>query len=35
MINPDAKLASNVFSDDIVKKPTRDGFGTGTVEAGI
>lgn len=34
MINPTAKLADNVFSKDIEKKPTRDGFGTGTVEAG-
>lgn len=34
MINPDAKLSEKVFSDDIEKKPTRDGFGKGTVEAG-
>lgn len=34
MINPDAKLVENVFDKDIEKKPTRDGFGTGTVEAG-
>lgn len=34
MINPDAKLSDKVFADDIEKKPTRDGFGRGTVEAG-
>lgn len=34
MINPDAKLSEKVFADDIDKKPTRDGFGKGTVEAG-
>ncbi len=34
MINPDAKLSDKVFADDIEKKPTRDGFGKGTVEAG-
>lgn len=34
MINPNAKLVENVFDKDIEKKPTRDGFGTGTVEAG-
>lgn len=34
MINPDAHLISNLFGKDIEKKPTRDGFGTGTVEAG-
>ncbi|HEX7651669.1 MAG TPA: transketolase family protein, partial [Candidatus Paceibacterota bacterium] len=34
MLNPDAKLSENVFSDDIGKAPTRDGFGKGTVEAG-
>lgn len=34
MINPDAKLSDKVFADDIEKKPTRDGFGKGTVVAG-
>lgn len=34
MINPLAKLVSNVFDDKIESKSTRDGFGTGTVEAG-
>jgi transketolase len=34
MINPDAKLVSDVFAKDIAQKPTRDGFGTGTIEAG-
>ena len=34
MLNPDAKLSSKVFADDISQVPTRDGFGTGTVEAG-
>ncbi|MEK7602471.1 MAG: transketolase C-terminal domain-containing protein [Patescibacteria group bacterium] len=34
MIRPDAKLKENLFEKDIEKKPTRDGFGLGTVEAG-
>jgi transketolase len=34
MLNPDAHLRENVFADDIKKAPTRDGFGTGVVEAG-
>lgn len=34
MINPEAKLKENLFDADIEKKPTRDGFGLGTVEAG-
>lgn len=34
MLNPHAKLVEQVFDKDIVTKPTRDGFGTGTVEAG-
>jgi transketolase len=34
MINPAAKLVENLFSDDVAKAPTRDGFGRGTVEAG-
>ncbi len=34
MLNPNAKLSAKAFADDIEKKPTRDGFGTGTIEAG-
>lgn len=34
MINPEAHLVENVFDTKIEKKPTRDGFGKGTVEAG-
>lgn len=34
MLNPDAKLSAKVFADDIEKAATRDGFGTGVVEAG-
>lgn len=34
MLNPDAKLSAKVFADDIEQTPTRDGFGTGAVEAG-
>lgn len=34
MISKDANLSEKIFSPDIEKKPTRDGFGTGTVEAG-
>lgn len=34
MIVPEAHLNPDLFSKDIEKKPTRDGFGTGTVEAG-
>jgi transketolase len=34
MLNPDAKLSDKVFANDVEQKPTRDGFGTGTVEAG-
>ncbi len=34
MINPDAKLVENTFSPDIEKAPMRDGFRTGSVEAG-
>jgi transketolase len=34
MIIPDAKLVANVFDAKIEQKPTRDGFGHGTVEAG-
>ncbi len=34
MLNPDAKLVPDPFATDVVKKPTRDGFGLGTVAAG-
>lgn len=34
MRNNDAKLSEKVFDAAIEKKPTRDGFGNGTVEAG-
>jgi len=34
MINPAAKLSDTVFDKNVEQKPTRDGFGTGTVEAG-
>ena len=34
MLNAHAKLVENIFEKDIKKAPTRDGFGTGTVEAG-
>ena len=34
MIQTDLHLANNVFGADLEKKPTRDGFGNGTVEAG-
>ncbi len=34
MINPDVKLSPDLFGADIEKKPTRDGFGLGTVAAG-
>ncbi len=34
MINPEAKLVENLFDPKIEQKPTRDGFGTGTIEAG-
>lgn len=34
MINLAAKLSPNLFDDKPEKKPTRDGFGKGTVEAG-
>lgn len=33
MINPEMKLAENLFSDELEKKPSRDGFGKGIVEA--
>ncbi len=34
MLNTHARLSSKVFSDDIPRAATRDGFGTGVVEAG-
>lgn len=34
MLNHDAKLSDKVFADDIAKAATRDGFGTGVIEAG-
>ncbi len=34
MIYPHAHLSEKVFSKDIETKPTRDGFGTGVMEAG-
>jgi transketolase len=34
MLNTDARLVADPFAKDIEKKSTRDGFGTGTVEAG-
>ncbi|KND49783.1 MAG: transketolase [Parcubacteria bacterium C7867-008] len=34
MINPKIHLVEEVFAKDIAQKPTRDGFGTGTIEAG-
>ena len=34
MIHPSAKLVQNIFDAKLEQKPTRDGFGTGTIEAG-
>ncbi|MEK7113965.1 MAG: transketolase C-terminal domain-containing protein [Patescibacteria group bacterium] len=34
MLNSGAHLSAKIFADDIEQKPTRDGFGTGSVEAG-
>jgi len=34
MVNQNAALSKDLFSKDIEQKPTRDGFGTGTIEAG-
>ncbi|HWU24326.1 MAG TPA: transketolase C-terminal domain-containing protein [Candidatus Paceibacterota bacterium] len=34
MLNSNAHLAENVFAKDVEQKPTRDGFGTGSVAAG-
>jgi transketolase len=34
MLNPEAKLNSKIFEQDIEEAPTRDGYGTGLVAAG-
>lgn len=34
MLNKNAHLSEKIFTDEVEKKPTRDGFGLGTVEAG-
>lgn len=34
MLNPKANLSEKIFSDDIEKVPTRNGYGEGLVEAG-
>ena len=34
MLNANAHLSGKVFAADIAQAPTRDGFGTGTIEAG-
>ena len=34
MLNNDAHLSADVFADTIKKAATRDGFGTGAIEAG-
>ncbi|MDE1966289.1 MAG: transketolase family protein [Patescibacteria group bacterium] len=34
MLNPEAKLVPDIFAKEVAKKSTRDGFGTGSVEAG-
>ena len=34
MINPQAQLKEHLFEKDIEMKPTRDGFGSGSIEAG-
>lgn len=34
MLNPEAKLANNIFKKDIEMKPTRDGYGDGLFIAG-
>ncbi|MFA5083772.1 MAG: transketolase C-terminal domain-containing protein [Candidatus Paceibacterota bacterium] len=33
MINPKAKLDSNIFTDKLTRKPTRDGYGDGVILA--
>ena len=34
MLSAVAKLSDTIFTDGVEKKPTRDGFGLGTIEAG-
>lgn len=34
MLNKDAHLSEKIFADEVEKKPTRDGFGLGAIEAG-
>jgi transketolase len=34
MLNLEIKLSNKIFADDIDQKPTRDGYGTGLVQAG-
>lgn len=34
MLNKNAQLSEKILTDGVEKKPTRDGFGLGTVEAG-
>ena len=34
MLNPDAQLSENIFKEDILQRPTRDGYGEGLVLAG-
>ncbi|MBI4034084.1 MAG: transketolase family protein [Candidatus Brennerbacteria bacterium] len=34
MINPEAKLNTKIFDEDVEMKPTRDGYGEGLVSAG-
>lgn len=34
MVHKDAKLSEKIFSDDVERAPTRDGFGKGAVSAG-
>lgn len=34
MLNRDAYLSEKIFTDGVARAPTRDGFGTGIVEAG-
>lgn len=34
MLNDDVHLSEKIFTDEVDKKPTRDGFGNGAIEAG-
>ncbi|MDO8504674.1 MAG: transketolase C-terminal domain-containing protein [Candidatus Liptonbacteria bacterium] len=34
MLNPEAKLSGKIFHEDILQKPTRDGYGDGLILAG-